>query len=148
MAVRAEFTDLEWSQLLEGVFAVPVAMVMTTGMQRFLKIAREVIAAARGTHRIAKEQFPHSPLIQALTSNRQDALNLDGTPPTVDEALQLVREALAIIERVTPDEVYHYKHYIVAVAEHVAQAVRDDDGTPISPEEQAIVDQLRVELAL
>ena len=63
-----------------------------------------------------------------------------------DNGLQIIREAVALVEgKATPEEVDEYKKFVVTLAHKVAAAHREH-GTDVSPAEQAAIDEISATL--
>ena len=61
-------------------------------------------------------------------------------------ALQHIRDAIGVLERkATPDEVEDYRRFVVALAERVASAHRED-GMAVSGPEQAAIEEIKTSL--
>ena len=67
-------------------------------------------------------------------------------PELKDNGLQIIREAVALVEgKGTPEEVDEYKRFVVTLAHKVAAAHREH-GTDVSPAEQAAIDEISATL--
>jgi uncharacterized membrane protein len=60
--------------------------------------------------------------------------------------LQRLRDAVDVLQRkATPEEVDEYRHFVLMLAEMVANAHRED-GVSVSPAEQAAIDEISASL--
>jgi hypothetical protein len=144
MTSKANFTTEEWQVVLEGPPAAGIAVATASSGGTF----RESFALAKAYTEVRKEQG-ESELLDAIVSERpkikRERANSAGE--LKDESLQQLRDALALLEaKATPAEVEDYRKFVLSVANRVANAHKED-GNPVSPAEQATIDDISATLA-
>jgi hypothetical protein len=96
----------------------------------------------------ARQQHGESELLDAIASAKPqlDRHRLGSGPELKDNGLQIIREAVALVQsKGTPEEVEEYKRFVVTLAHQVAAAHREH-GTDVSPAEQAAIDEISATL--
>jgi len=144
MTAKSDFTDEEWSLVSEG--PVTAGMIVLTAQRG--GSFRETYAMAKA-YTEARSQHGESELLDELVASKPDfdrhrystpeSLREDGTA-RIGEAVKLLRE------QATPPEVESYSAFVIALAERVAGAHRED-GVEVSPAEQQALDAIRTALA-
>jgi hypothetical protein len=145
MTQKSAFNAEEWSTLVN---APALAATMMIAADRGGTV-RESVAAQRA-YAEARERDNGDLLREILaTPAALDPATAPRTPDEVHaEALRLLRQAIATLERLaTDDEVVEYKRFVYGIAETVARAHREGGflgigGTEISPQEQAALDEI------
>ena len=147
MTTKADFNAEEWSTVVEA----PVLAGMRVAKAHRGGTIRESVAMAK-VYNAAREQHQgESELLDTLVSS----------PPSVDPrglkdagdigalSTERLHEALRVLgSKGTPEEVEQYKSFVLAVAQAAAEAHKEGGfigigGREISPEEQAVLDELR-----
>ena len=144
MTTKAEFNAEEWERLVQ---APALAGLMVILAERGGKI-RESIALGRAYAEARRDDG--SELLQQIVST---APQLD--PASMGPADQLpaqlperIREAVRIVEeKGTPEEALEYRQFILRLADVAAHAHKEGGvlgigGKEVSPQEQAVLDQL------
>jgi hypothetical protein len=139
MTTREAFAPDEWTTLLEGPPTAGMIVVMASsgGMFRETFAMSKAYAEARGAH-------GQSELLDEIVSSRPktDHGKYSSREELRDDGLRRLRAAVAVLEaKATPDEVDGYRRFVLAVADKVAQAHREDDQT-VSPGEAEALDQI------
>ena len=145
MTTKASFNAEEWAVVttapaLAGLF---VAASEPGGQ------LRESVALSRG-YAEARAQSPGELLAAILsTAPTLDAARRPKSPDDVrDAAVDQLRRAVRLLDRLaTDDELVAYKRFVFALAQGVASAHREGGflgigGKPISPNEQAALDEI------
>ena len=71
---------------------------------------------------------------------------MTGKADFTEEEWNLLREAVVLLEdKATPEEVDDYRRFVLAVAQKVAAAHREN-GVDVSPAEQAAIDEISAAL--
>ena len=144
MTGKADFTPEEWELVLEGP---PTAGMIVVTAQRGGTI-RETLAIAKA-YVEARQQHGASELLDEIVSAKPE---IDHTRyHSVDElkqnGLQHLRDAVAVLARkATPEELEDYRRFVLALAEKVATAHRED-GADVSEAERAAIDEISASLA-
>jgi hypothetical protein len=147
MTKKADFNAEEWATVVEG----PVLAGMRVVSAHKRGTIRESLAIAK-VYTAAREAQGESELLDELVAS----------PPAVDSrqvreaggdiagaARERLTQALGILaEKATPEEVEHYKGFVVQVADAAARAHKEGGfigigGKEISPEEQAALDEIQ-----
>src|SRR5436305_5298821 len=143
MTGKADFTQQEWSLVLEGP---PSAGMIVITAQRGGTI-RETVAIAKA-YVEARQQHRESELLDEIVAAKPE---LDHTRyHTVEElkqhGLQHLRDAVELLERkATPGEVDGYRRFVLTLADKVANAHREG-GVSVSPAERAAIDEIAAAL--
>jgi hypothetical protein len=144
---KADFNAEEWTTVVE---APVLAGLRVVAAHRGGNI-RESIAVAK-VYGAARQAQGDSEFLDALVSS----------PPAVDAqqvrergrdiasvSSERLREALRLLrDKVAPEELDEYKRFVVEVAEAAAKAHKEGGfigigGKPVSPEEQAALDEIQ-----
>lgn len=139
MTAKADFTEQEWQQVLEG--PTSAGMLVITA-QRGGTI-RETMSMAKA-YAEARQQHGQSELLDAIVSAKPE---IDHTRYHSPEELKRhgiahLRDAVSLLQgKGTAQELDEYKRFTVALAERVAAAHREHgrDGDPISDAEKAAI---------
>jgi hypothetical protein len=140
---KADFTEEEWKLVLEGP---PSAGLIVAAAQRGGTF-REAFAISKA-YVDARKEHGESELLDAIASAKPqlDRHRLGSGPELKDNGLQIIREAVALVEgKGTPEEVDEYKRFVVTLAHKVAASHREH-GTDVSPAEQAAIDEISATL--
>ena len=112
---------------------------------------RESLAVAK-VYAAAREAQGESELLDALVSSPPavDSQQIRASGGDIKSASEeRLREALRILgEKATPEEVEQYKRFVMEVGEAAAKAHKEGGfigigGKPVSPEEQAALDEIQ-----
>lgn len=139
MTGKAEFSDAEWADVLEGP---PSAGMLVMAAQRG-GMLRESFAMARA-YTDARKQHGQSELIDEIVSvkPKMDHTRHHSADELRAACLGRLREAVGVLEsKATPGEVDEYRRFVIDVAERVAAAHREE-GQEVTPAERAAVDQI------
>jgi hypothetical protein len=144
MSGKADFSAEEWETIAEAPGAAGMMLVTASHGGMF----RETLALAKA-YTEARQKHGQSPLLDELVSSKP---KLDHTryhsPDELRQAtLAHVRDAVALVQaKATPAEASEYGQFIVAVADRVAHAHRED-GAEVSPAEQSALDDITAAVA-
>jgi hypothetical protein len=139
MTTKDAFTPEEWRTVVEGPPAAGMIVVTAAsgGMWRETFAMSKAYAQARAGH-------GQSELLDELVSARPkvDHPKAHSQEEFRDLSLQHLREAVALVQsKGTPDEVEGYRRFVMAVADTVANAHREDDQV-VSPGEAEAIAQI------
>jgi hypothetical protein len=141
MTAKSDFTPEEWELVREGPATAGMAVLMSDKGGTF----RETWAMAK-EYAEARKKHGESALLDALVGEKPDVKRY-GSPEELDEVgLGRLRQAVALLEqKATPEEVEGYKRFALAVAEHVAEAHKEESGA-VSDAERAAIDKIQASL--
>ena len=144
MTQRTDFTEEEWKAVLEGPPSAGM-IVVTAGRGGTI---RETLAIGKA-YAEARQQHGESELLDEIVAAKPeiDHTRYHSFEELKEHGLQHLRDAVAVLgAKATPDEVNDYRGFVVALAERVAHAHRED-GVEVSPPEQAAIDEISASLA-
>ena len=136
MTTHDAFTPEEWRTVLEGPPAAGMIVVTAAsgGMWRETFAMSKAYAEARAGHgqsELLDEIVAARPKVDHPKAHSQEEFR--------DQSLQHLREAVALVQgKATPDEVEGYRRFVLAVADKVASAHREDDQVVSPGEAEAI----------
>ena len=139
MTGKADFTEDEWELLRE---VPPGAGLVVLTAQRGGSF-RETFAIAKA-YTEARGQHGSSQLLDEIVSAKpaRDHTRHTSFDELKEHVLGQARDAVALLEaKATPEEAEDYRRFVLAVAENVAAAHRED-GVDVSPPEQAAIDAI------
>ena len=139
MTGKADFSEEEWVQVLEGP---PSAGMLVMAAQRGGTL-RESFAMAKA-YAEARKQHGQSELIDEIASAKpkMDHTRYHSPAELSAACLGHLGAAVGVVEgKATSAEVADYKRFVVAVAEKVAGAHREG-GQAVSPAERDAIDQI------
>jgi hypothetical protein len=143
MTGRADFTEEEWELVREGP---PSAGMIVVTAQRGGTI-RETFAMAKA-YGEARRQHGASQLLDEIASSKPevDHTRFRSYDELKQHGLQTLRDAVELLQgKATPDEVEDYRRFVLAVADRVANAHRED-GQAVSDAERAAIDEVSAAL--
>ena len=144
MTGKAAFSEQEWKTILEGPPSAGMILV-TAGRGGTI---RETLAIGKA-YAEARKQHGSSELLDEIIAAKPeiDHTRYHSFDELKEHGLQHLRDAVAVLDaKATPDEVEDYRGFVVALAERVAHAHRED-GVEVSPPEQAAIDEISASLA-
>jgi hypothetical protein len=144
MTGKADFTEDEWGTIVGAPLAAGMMVITASGGGTW----RETFAFARAWTD-ARGQHGASPLLDDIvaekpTLDRHRYGNEEELRTKTREQLTAARALLA--EKATPEELDAYRAFVLDAAGRVA-AAHKEGGQPVSPEEQAALDEIRDRLA-
>jgi hypothetical protein len=129
MTTKADFTEEEWNQVLEG--PTSAGMVVTTAERG--GTFRETFAMA-GAYADARKEHGASELLDEIISHRPktDRIKAHSKEEMKDGYLDELRAAVALVAaKATPAELGDYRLFVVSLAKKVAHAKKEkgsEDG--------------------
>ncbi|MGZ5313545.1 MAG: hypothetical protein ACXWEL_08730 [Solirubrobacterales bacterium] len=133
MTAKADFTEEEWTTVLEGPTSAGLIVVTA---QKGGSI-RETFSMAEA-YTDARKEPGQSELLDAIVNTKPevDHERMHSAQELKEHNLQNIRDALALVEsKASADEVEQYKGFIVRLAERVAERVKgvsDTERTAVS----------------
>jgi hypothetical protein len=138
MTTKAAFSPDEWQLVLEGPPAAGLLVITASHGGTF----RETFAMSKA-YVEARAQHGESELLDEIVAERpRIERGKARTPEEVrDQSLRCLRDATALVEdKATTEERDDYRHFVLTVANKVAEAHREGGQQVSPPEAQAIQD--------
>ena len=139
MTGKTEFTLEEWELVLVGP---PSAGLIVVTAQRG-GVFRETLAIPTA-YVEARQLHGESQLLDEIVAARpeRDHTHYHSFEELKQDGLQHLRDAITLLEqKATAEEVAGYKHFVLAVADKVANAHREG-GSSVSDAEQAAIEEI------
>ena len=136
MTGKADFTEEEWNTLREGPPSAGMIVLISSKGGSF----RETWALAK-TFAEARQQHGESELLDALVADKPDTPRFHSPEEAEEKGLELVRQAVALVQAKAPDDVEGYKRFVLEVAQRVAEAHKER-GEAVSSEEQEAIGKI------
>ena len=139
MTAKADFTEAEWTTVLEGPPSAGMVVLSAAHGGTF----RETFAIGKA-YTAARELHGESQLLDEIVSAKPavDRTHYHSVEELRQHELQHVRDAVELLEhKATPEELSDYRRFVMALAERVAEAHREH-GVAVSPEEQAALAEI------
>jgi hypothetical protein len=143
MTGKADFTQEEWQAVLEA--PVSAGMIVVTAQRG--GSFRESFAIAKA-YTEARKQHGESQLIDEIVAAKpqRDHTHYHSHEELKAAGLRHLQDAVAILgQKAAPEEVDGYRRFVLALAERVAHAHRED-GQEVSPAEQGALDEIAAAL--
>jgi len=142
MTTKADFTEQEWEQVLEG--PTSAGMILITAQHG--GTIRETVSMAKA-YAEARQLHGQSELLDSIVAAKPE---LDHTHAGSPEELRAhllanVRDAVALLQaKATPQEIEEYKRFVVNLADTVARAHREGGRgeDPVSDVERAAIAEI------
>lgn len=143
MTNRADFTEEEWTVVLEGPPSAGLIVITASHGGTF----RETFAMSKA-YAEARRQHGESELLDAIVDARpkMDHTRYQSPVELKQHGLQHLRDAVSLLERkATPEELEEYRKFVLGLAERVAAAHRED-GVEVSRLERQALDEIAASL--
>src|SRR5438067_3633121 len=143
MTGKADFTQQEWSLVLEGP---PSAGMIVITAQRGGTI-RETVAIAKA-YVEARKQHGESELLDEIVAAKpeMDHTRYHSVEELKGNGLRHLRDAVELLEqKATPEELEEYRRFVLALADKVATAHREG-GENVSPAERDAIQEIAATL--
>jgi hypothetical protein len=144
MTGKADFTDEEWEQILQGP---PTAGLIVITAQRGGSI-RESFSMAKA-YTEARRDHGDSELLDTIASTKPEVDHTRYHSPEElrEHGLAHLRDAVALLEqKATPEEVDDYKRFVINLAQRVAEAHKEGflglSGERVSDAERAAIEEI------
>jgi hypothetical protein len=141
MTTKADFTEEEWDQVLEGP---PAAGMLVSTAERGGTF-REAFSIAKAYAEAAK-QHGGSELIDEIVNTKPevDRTRHGSFGELKEHSLTKLRSAIGLLDvKATPEEVEDYRRFVLAVAERVAGAKEEGDA-PVSDAERTAIGDIAI----
>jgi hypothetical protein len=140
VTTKADFTEEEWDQVLEGP---PSAGLIVSTAERGGTF-REAFSIAKA-YTEARKQHGESELLDEIVAAKPevDRARYESVEELKQHHLGRLREAVALLEqKATPEEVEDYRGFVLAVTERVASAKTEEGDRPTTEKEQAAISEV------
>ena len=144
MTGKADFTDEEWEQILQGP---PTAGLIVITAQRGGSF-RESFSMAKA-YSEARRQHGDSELLDTIASTKPevDHTRYHSPEELKEHGLGHLRDAVALLEeKATPEEVDDYKRFVINLAQRVAEAHKEGflglSGERVSDAEREAIEEI------
>ena len=140
MTGKADFTEEEWNTLREGPPSAGMIVLISSKGGSF----RETWALAK-TFAEARQQYGESELLDALVADKPDTPRFHSPEEANEKGLELLRQAVSVLQAKSPDDVEGYKRFVLEVARRVSEAHKED-GQTVSPKEEEAITNIEAAL--
>jgi hypothetical protein len=138
MTAKSDFTEEEW-ELVRDAPAVAGLIVITAGEGGTF---RETFAMAKAYTEARKQRGASELLDELVSAGPKTGPRYQSSDQLREQGLKRLGEAVELLERkATPEEVDDYRTFVVALAERVAEAHKEE-GERISTPEQAAISEI------
>jgi len=141
---KADFSEEEWKQVLEGPTSAGLIVIAS---DRGGSI-RETFSMAKA-YAEARQQHGESELLDEIVAAKpeMDRTRAPSPEQLKEHSLQNIRDAIATLEgRATDEEVAEYRKFVLGLAERVAEARKEGflglSGERVSDEERAAISEI------
>jgi len=145
---KADFTDEEWTQVLEGPTSAGLVVIAS---DRGGSI-RETFSMAKA-YAEARQQHGESELLDEIVAAKPeiDRTRAQSPEDLKQHALDNVRQAIQILKgKASDEEVAEYRKFVLALSEHVAEARKEGflglSGERVSDAERAAIGEIETAL--
>jgi hypothetical protein len=142
MTGKADFTEEEWNTLRQGPPSAGMIVLISSKGGSF----RETWALAK-TFAEARQQQGDSELLDALVAHKPDTPRFHSPEEADEKGLELIRQAVALLQEKAPGDVEGYKQFVLEVARRVAEAHKEEGDQAVSSEEQGAIAKIESALA-
>jgi hypothetical protein len=137
MTAKTDFTEEEWNLVREGPPAA--GMIVLTAERGGSFRESWALAKAYGE---ARKEHGESQLLDELASEKPDVKKYESAEELDRQGLAGLRNAVDLLERkATPEEVESYRRFVLAVANRVAEAHREQ-GQAVSEAERGAIERI------
>jgi hypothetical protein len=143
MTAKTDFTEAEWTTVLEGPPSAGMVVVSASHGGTF----KETFAIGKA-YAEARTQHGESELLDEIVSAKPkvDRTHYHSMEELRQHELQHVRDAIEVLEpKATQQELSDYRGFVMALAERVAEAHREH-GVAVSDDEQAALAEISTSL--
>ncbi|MGN6681983.1 MAG: hypothetical protein ACTHKL_29820 [Streptosporangiaceae bacterium] len=143
MTTKAAFSPDQWDAVLEG--PPSAGMIVATAARGGM--IRETIAMSK-VYVDARAQHGESELLDEIVAAKPeiDHTRYHSPGELRDNGLEHLRDAVSLLDsKATAEEVEDYRHFVLALANKVASAHREE-GRGVSPGEAEAIDQIATAL--
>ena len=143
MTNKAAFTPDEWVSVIEGPTSAGLVVVTASHGGTF----RETFAMSKA-YADARSAHGKSEILDEIVGSKPKMAHTHAhsSQELKEDALKRVRAGVGVLEsKATAEEVEDYRQFVLALAQKVAAAHREDDQD-VSPAEAAAIEEIRTSL--
>jgi hypothetical protein len=138
MATRADFTDEEWKAMQEGIAGAGMFVALVD--RGFFDSFKE--ASALASHLREAQQHSDSVLIRDLATGKDRPFGMSDSPEEIEQkTAATLKQAVAVLEAKSPEDLPAYRQLVLDVAQSVAAAAKG-----VSPQENQALESIRAAL--
>lgn len=138
MATKADFTDEEWKTMQEGISGAGMYVAIID--RGFFDSFKEASALAH--HLRDAQQHSDSVLIRDLATGHDKPFGMTASPEEIEQSTEAtLKQAVAILEAKSPEDLPAYRQLVLEVAQSVAEAAKG-----VSDQENQALDHIRAAL--
>ena len=138
MATKADFTEVEWHALEQGLAGAGFLVALSD--RGFFDNFKEANALAK--HLSQAHQHSDSAIIRELATSHDRPFGMTDSPGEVQQAtVEALTAAVAALQAKAPDELPAYRELVLDVAQSVAEAAKG-----VAPSEAKALDAIRAAL--
>jgi hypothetical protein len=145
MTTKTDFTPEEWDTVLMAPPSAGLYLVMSDRGGTF----KETFAIGKA-YTEARQQHGESELLDEIVAAKPevDHTRYHSVDELKEATVKHLRDAVGVLEsKATPEELDGYRRFVLALAERVASAHKED-GQTISGREQAAIDEISAALGV
>jgi hypothetical protein len=138
MATRADFSDEEWKAMQEGIAGAGMFVALVD--RGFFDSFKEANALAQ--HLREAHEHSDSVLVRDLATGHDRPFGMTASPEEIEgSTVAALRQAVAVLEAKSPEDLPAYRQLVLEVAESVGAAAKG-----VSPQENQAIDRIRAAL--
>jgi hypothetical protein len=138
MATKADFTDEEWKAMQEGITGAGMFVaIIDRGFFDSFKEANALAHHLREAH-----EHNDSALVRDLATGHDKPFGMTASQEEIEQGTTAaLKQAVAILEAKSPEDLPAYKQLVLEVAQSVAESAKG-----VSPQENQALDSIRAAL--
>ncbi len=138
MATKADFTEEEWKAMQEGITGAGMYVAIID--RGFFDSFKE--ASALANHLREAQQHSDSVLIRDLATGHDKPFGMTASQQEIEQTTEAtLKQAVAILEAKSPEDLDAYKQLVLDVSQSVAEAAKG-----VSDQENQALDHIRAAL--
>ena len=138
MATKADFTDEEWQAMQEGIAGAGMFVALVD--RGFFDSFKEASALAH--HLREAHEHSDSVLVRDLATGKDRPFGMSDSPEEIEQkTVATLRQAVALLEAKSPEDLPAYRQLVLEVAQSVAEAAKG-----VSPQENQALENIRAAL--
>jgi hypothetical protein len=138
MATKADFTAEEWKAMQEGIAGAGMFVALVD--RGFFDSFKEASALAH--HLRDAHEHSDSVLVRDLATGKDRPFGMSDSPQEIEQkTVATLRQAVALLEAKSPEDLPAYRKLVLDVAESVAEAAKG-----VSPQENQALEKVRTAL--
>ena len=138
MATKADFTEEEWKTLREGLAGAGLYVALVD--RGFFDSFKEANALAH--HLRDAHEHNDSVLVRDIATGHEKPFGATASPEEVEQStVSTLKQAVALLEAKSPEDLPAYKRLVLEVAQSVAEAAKG-----VSEQENQAIEHIRTAL--